>query len=86
MQVFKRRKEGENSGSKKRKRGHRVVVERQQWAKASAWAGFESLQCHVVLGKSHIFSSPLVSTQKEVMVTPTNEIPGTLGTCEHSFH
>lgn len=27
------RKEGENSGSKKRKRGHRVVVERQQWAR-----------------------------------------------------
>lgn len=61
MQVFKRRKKGENSGSKKRNRGQRVVVE-TALGKASTRAGFESLRCHLVWGKSHIFSGSLVST------------------------
>lgn len=54
MQVFKRRK-GEILVVK-RKHGQRVVVERQHQA------GFESLSCHVVWGKSHIFPSFFVST------------------------
>lgn len=40
---------------------------RDSLGRASTWAGFESLRCHAVWGKSHIFQLPLSPPQNEVM-------------------
>lgn len=44
------RKEGENSGSKKEETWAPCCGGETALGKASTWAGFESLRCHVVWG------------------------------------